>query len=436
MKDLETFYSSDAGRAVLSIVPEEKQTVFQGVLERIRAIQLGMAEVVTPETCEQSPTVKAIITAISRRFAVTPVHVYLKGTKDGRATKELQPNHPVAKLLDRPNSFQTRVDFWQDAASWFARYGRFHAYKSRGTTGPIRELLPLNPWHTTVKQDPRTWAVTFTWGSDAGDQVTYPMSKVMYARSTARNGYKGDSPVEDVSQSIALEIAAEKFGSTFFANGAVPLMIFQYMAGSQGFKKPEDEKAFIEDVQRTLGGVNRYKGFILPKGIEMTDPVNIENDKAQFLETRRYQRTVIAGAWGVPPHLVGDLERATFNNVEQQGLDFTSNVIMPIGQSFEAAMERDLLTGQDRSNGIIIRFNFDSILRADFKSRQEGLNLQRNAGVISPNEWREMEGMNPIEPDDGGDDYIRPANFVVAGQPEATEPVEPNDTSSGADLNA
>src|SRR6185295_14048410 len=115
----------------------------------------------------------------------------------------------------------------------------------------------------------------------------------------------------------------------------------------------------------------------------------LENDKSQFLETRKYQRTVIAGAWGCPPHLVGDLERATFNNVEQQDSDFTGNVIMPIGACAEAAIERDLLTDEDVNSGVIVRFNFDSILRADFKSRQEGLQLQRQNGVISPNEGRE-----------------------------------------------
>ena len=79
-------------------------------------------------------------------------------------------------------------------------------------------------------------------------------------------------------------------------------------------------------------------------------------------------------------------------------------------------MERDLLTDMDRSSGVCVRFNIDGTLRADFKSRQEGLRIQRDAGVISPNEWREIEGRNPISEDDGGDDYLRPANMAVAGE--------------------
>lgn len=398
-------------------VPETKANEFDDVLQRIIAAQRGFTNSITPENCETAPTVKAIVTAITRRFAVTPVHVYQKGRKDGLDTKERLPDHPVAKLLAAPNQWQTRVDYWQDASSWIARYGRFYAYKSRGTTGPIRELLPVVPSEITVERDPNSWAVTYR----RNNQIWTP-KQLHVVRGPARNGYCGDSPVNDVSQAIALEIAAERFGATFFQNGAVPLLVFTYLAGSQGFKTKEEKDQFIDDFQAAFSGEKSHRAMVAPKGFDKPTTIPIENDKSQFLETRKYQRTVIAGAWGVPPHLVGDLERATFNNVEQQDSDFTLNVIMPIGQQFEAAMERDLLTDQDRSAGIIIRFNFDSILRADFKSRQEGLQIQRQNGAISANEWREIEGKNPIDPGDGGDEYIRPANMVVAGEPPAPAP--------------
>lgn len=413
------WFETPLGRSALATLPEAKQNQFEDVLMRLVAAQDGSGADVTPENCMRSPTVHAIVTAISRRFAVTPVCVLRKKTSAGLDSKERLRNHPVAKLLAYPNSFQSRVDYWQDAASWIARYGAFYAYKSRGTTGPIRELVPMQPRGVTVKQDPDTWAVSFEWNATGRGATTYSPSKIHHVRGPARNGYSGDSPVRDVAQTIALEIAAEKFGASFFENGALPLLIFKYIQGSKGFKDPEDEKRFIEDFQQAFGGKRRHRAMLLPSGIEAGNPISVENDKAQMLETRKYQRTVIAGAWGVPPHLVGDLERATFNNVEQQDSDFTLNVILPIGQAFEAAMERDLLTDDDVNSGVVIRFNFDSILRADFKSRQEGLQIQRQNGVISPNEWREIEGKNPIAEDDGGDEYIRPANMTPAGQPAA-----------------
>lgn len=406
-------------KAIAQGLPEQKQNQFEDVLARLTAAQGGLVNGVTPENCMQAPTVHAIVTAITRRFAVTPIHVFQKTRNGGRDIKEKLPNHPVAKLLARPNAWQTRVDYWQDAASWIARYGRYYAYKSRGSTGPIRELLPIQPSEITPKRDRDSWAVTFMRGAEE-----LPASRVHHVRGPARDGMTGDSPVKDVSLAIALEMAAEKFGTTFFQNGALPLLIFNYMAGSQGFKDKEGEAGFIESVQNAFTGGKAHRSMLVPKGIDKPTAMSIENDKSQFLETRKYQRTVIAGAWGVPPHLVGDLERATFNNVEQQDSDFTLNVIMPIGTQFEAAMERDLLTDDDRASGVAIRFNFDSILRADFKSRQEGLQIQRQNGAICPNEWREIEGRNPIAEEDGGDDYIRPANMVVAGEepPPAPKP--------------
>ena len=174
------------------------------------------------------------------------------------------------------------------------------------------------------------------------------------------------------------------------------------MDGFRPFKTAEEEKKFTEDFKEAFSGSKRFNAMLLPHGIEISSGIAMENDKAQFIESRKFQRTVIAGAFGVPPHFVGDLERATFNNVEQQDNDFTLNVILPVVKSFESALERSLLSDEEREGGIIIRFNLNSVLRADFRSRQEGLKIQREMGVINPNEWREVEGINPR---DGGDTY-------------------------------
>jgi len=407
---------------------EEKTNQFEDVLMRIVAAQEGTYGThITPETCMQSPTVHAIVTAISRRLSVTPIHVFERSSsKQGEVKKKL-PNHPVALLLRKPNEWQSRVDFWQDAASVYVRHGRFYAYKSIGSSGLIRELLPLHPDRVTPKQADN-YRVHFEVSGSNGEIKTYLPNKMFHARGPARDFLIGDSPVEDVRDTIALEIMAEKFGVTFFQNGAVPLLIFNFQEGTSGFKDVEQEKEFIVNFQEAFSGSNRNKGMLLPKGLDKPTSIEISHDKAQFLETRKHQRTVIAGAFGVPPTYVGDLERATFNNVEQMSQDFTQNVVLPVAQSFEAAMERDLLSDADKDAGIVIRFNLDAILRADFKSRQEGLRIQRDAGAISANEWREIEGRNPISDEDGGGDYLRPANFVVAGEEPEGDETEDNNT--------
>jgi HK97 family phage portal protein len=400
--------------------PEQKAQ-FDDLLRQLVAAQSTALGNVTPDNCMRSPTVHAIVTAISRRIAVSPIHLYQRGVSKGRETKERLPNHPIAKLLNAPNGWQSRADYWLDAISCFVRHGKFFAYQSRGATGPIRELIPIHPTNMEIVQDPQTYVVGYK-VTQPGTQRVIPAAKIHHVRGPARDFLNGDSPVEDVKLSIQLEIAAEEYGASFFNNGALPLMVLKYMQGSQGFKTAEAEKQFIDDFQSAFSRSNRHRALLLPRGIEAGDPVRVENDKAQMIESRRYQRTVIAGAFGVPPQYTGDLERATFNNVEQQTIGFTSDVIYPVASSFESAMERDLLTDADRSGGVIIRFNLDSTLRADFASRQAGLRIQRDAGVISPNEWREIEGKNPISDEDGGDDYIRPANMLVAGDPIPQQP--------------
>ncbi len=403
----------------------EQKAQFEDVLRRLVASQEGNPSAgVTPETCMNSPTVHAIVTAISRRLSVTPIHVLKRETTEQGESKERLPNHPVANLLRRPNSWQTSLDFWQDATSVFVRHGRFYAFKGRGKTGPIRELIPLPSQDVTPSQD-NSYNVTYRVNQAYGAAREYKPEQFLHARGPARDFITGDSPVTDVADTIALEIMAEKFGLTFFDNGALPLLVFNFLEGSAGFKDADQEKEFIANFQEAFSGKNRNKGMLLPKGLDRPEAITIEHDKAQFLETRKHQRTVIAGAFGVPPTYVGDLERATFNNVEQQSQDFILDVVLPVAKAFEAAMERDLLTPSDRANGVIIRFNLDAALRADFKSRQEGLKIQREMGVINANEWREAEGRNPR---DKGDEYW---DEGPSGQNMGTEDeTEADDTAS------
>lgn len=396
------------------------------LIRRLEATYATVSNIaVTPTTCMQSPTVNAIVTAVSRRLSVSPVRVMRRSyASNGRERKELLPSHPVARLLSRPNTYQTRANYWLDAGSTLMRYGRYFAFKAQGNTGPIRRLIPLDPSAVTVDQD-ETLEPTYRATLVGGGRRDIPPWEMHHVRGAARDFLTGDSPVMDVRESIALEIAMEKYGASFFGNGAMPLLVFQLMQGFTSFKTKEEENAFLQSVKDALGGNNRHSSFLLPKGMELKD-VKIENEKAQFIEARKYQRTVIAGAFGVPPHFVGDLERATFNNVEQQDTDFVINVVMPVAQTFESAMERDLLTDDDRRDGVIIRFNLDAVQRADFKTRQEGMQIKRQNGVISANDWREAENMNPISEEDGGEDFIRPANFTVAGE-EPAPPKEPDD---------
>lgn len=374
--------------------------------------------VVTPESCMESPTVQAIVNGISRTMATLPIRVQQKTAgSNGRTVKQDLPNHPVARLVQKPNGWQPKEAYWQDAFSRYLRHGNFFAHKGRGKTGPIRELIPMDVGSTDVKQDPN-YDVFFTDGTGR----RYERGEVHHVRMAARDGLRGNSPVTDAREAIALEIAAQRMGATFFGNGALPLLAFKFAEATQEFKTDEEKKEFLRAVQAALGNRKRWSPFFLPKGIEMADPIKIENDHAQFLDTRKYQRTVIAAAWGMTPDTVGDFERATFNNAEQYAINRVVSVLLPNAKIFEGAMEFDLLTPEDRSTGVIIRFNLDGLLRGDFKARQDGLKVQRESGVICSNEWREVEGLNPISDKDGGEEFWRQGPSGQSASPGGNKP--------------
>jgi HK97 family phage portal protein len=394
----------------LDITLERKSTGvdINTVLQRLEAIYESASGIaITPDTAMESPTVQALVQAISRRISTLPVNVLRKTVVDGKTRKEPIPDHPVVILLSRPTPWLTYTSYWLDAVSRLVRHGNYYALKVGGSTGRIRRLLPLHPASVRVKQDPSSLDVTYDVMQANGPMVTYQPDQIHHCRGPARDGVCGDSPVLDVRNAVALEIAAEKFGGAFFGNGATPGLVLQPMPGSKGFNTDEERGKFRENLEDIYGKRGRHRVMVLPAGIQIAQQIPIEAEKAQFLQTRQYQRTVIAGAFGVPPHLVGDLSKGTFQNVEQQSLDFVTNVVLPYVRMFEAAMERDLLTDQERTEGLVIRFNLDAALRADFETRQRGLNIMRQAGVISANDWREQENMNPISDEDGGDEYWR-----------------------------
>ncbi len=401
---------------------DQKSASLESILRQIGMMfETVSGTAVNPENCMQSPTVHAIVTAVDNRLSISPVHVLQKTMRNGRTRKEPQPDHEVTRLLKRPNSWQTTEEFFGDAASSLLRHGRFFASKGRGRSGPVRELIPLEAGGVEIKQDRRNFTHFFRYN----DQDIRP-ARMLYARLGSRGFLKGDSPVVDVRESIGLEIAAEKFGSAFFGNGAMPHVFFELLEGAREFETDEEKVAFLQSVNAAFGGNKKFSSMLVPAGMKLNE-LKVENDKAQFIETRRFIRTVIAGAFGVPPHLVGDLERATFNNVEQQDVDFTINVVMPVAKRLESAMERDLLSDADRDAGIIIRFNLDSVQRADVKTRNESLRIAREWGAINVNEWRELLNLNPISEDDGGEEYVRPMNMAVAGEePEGENSENPN----------
>ena len=159
------------------------------------------------------------------------------------------------------------------------------------------------------------------------------------------------------------------------------------------------------------GSGNEFKPFILEGGLDWVQ-VSITPEDAQLLETRKFQRSEIAGLFRVPPHMIGDLEKATFSNIEQQGLEFVTNCLMPYLTRIENRIRSSLLNGNEWQTHFA-KFNVNALLRGDMKSRAEFYTKMLQNGALSPNEIRLKEDMNPR---DGGDIYLTPLNMAVNGQ--------------------
>lgn len=204
---------------------------------------------------------------------------------------------------------------------------------------------------------------------------------------------------------IGLAIAAEEYGSKFYANGAAPSGVLEH----PGTLK--DPGRVRESWQSTFGGSsNANKVAVLEEGMKYT-PISIAPNEAQFLETRKFQINEIARIFRVPPHMVGDLDKSSFSNIEQQSLEFVKYTLDPWVSRWEQAMVRALLSAEEKKK-YFFKFNVDGLLRGDYQSRMTGYATARQNGWMSANDIRELENMDRIPEELGGDLYLINGNMT------------------------
>ena len=381
-------------------------TLDQLIAELAQLQNTAAGVLVNPDSALKAPTVFAIANVMSRAIASLPFRIEQNQSEDRKRRVVALPEHPVHNLLSRrPNNWQTSYEYWSLVMVRLLLYGEFYAWKRHTRDGRVFDLVPLVPSNVTPKQT-RNGALAFAVVTPSGDSMTLTKRQIHRVISLSTDGMRGTSPVQKCANTIALEIAAEEFGSKVFGSGAMPTGIIE----RPGHFK--DEESLDRFKKMWNAAFQKKRGTaVLEEGWKF-NPVQMSNEESQFLETRTYQRTVIAGAYGIPPHKVGDLERATFSNIEEQSLDFVMGAMRPYLTSIEAAVSRDFLTEEEQDDLIRPRFMTNDMLRGDIKTRNDALKIQRENGVLSANEWRAIEGMDARE-DDGGDDYITPLNFRV-----------------------
>ena len=204
---------------------------------------------------------------------------------------------------------------------------------------------------------------------------------------------------------IGLAIAAEEYGSKFYANGAAPSGVLEHPGTLKDPSKVRDSWT------QTFGGSgNSHKIAVLEEGMKYT-PISISPNEAQFLETRKFQINEIARIFRVPPHMVGDLEKSSFSNIEQQSLEFVKYTLEPWLVRWEQSLARVLISPSDKAQ-YFIKFNVDGLLRGDYQSRMSGYATARQNGWMSANDIRELENLDRIPAEDGGDLYLISGNMT------------------------
>ena len=361
----------------------------------------GAGKAVNAQTAIQLSTVYACVRVISETVASLPLGIY-EATKG--VTRKASEHSLYHLIHDEPNSEMTSFVLREVMLAHLLLWGNSYCQIIRNGRNRISGLYPLLPDKMTVDRD-KNGQLTYTYLTNAGRTVALTPEDVLHIPGLGFDGIMGYSPIALEKNAIGLGLASEEYGSKFFSNGARPSGILTH---PNTVKNP---KALRESWNSAYGGSsNSNRVAILEEGMKF-EPMAVPNNEAQFLETRKFQVDEICRIFRVPPHLVGDLEHATFSNIEHMSIDFAVHTIRPWLVRIEQSMNRALLSPQEKGR-FYIQFNIDGLMRGDYKSRMEGYAIGRQNGWMSANDIRELENLNPIPPEEGGDAYLVNGNMI------------------------
>ncbi len=357
----------------------------------------------------QMTAVYSCVRILSEAVAGLPLHFYRYTDNGG---KEKAADHPLYFLLhDEPNPEMTSFVFRETLMTHLLLWGNAYAQIIRNGRGEVIGLYPLMPDRMGVERDSRGQLYyEYTVSMDdaptvKGSTVILPPTEVLHIPGLGFDGLVGYSPIAMAKNAIGMAIACEEYGAKFFANGAHPSGVLEH----PGTLK--DPSRVRESWQSTFGGShNANKVAVLEEGMKYT-PISISPEQAQFLETRKFQINEIARIFRVPPHMVGDLEKSSFSNIEQQSLEFVKYTLDPWVSRWEQSMARSLLTAEEKKK-YFVKFNVDGLLRGDYQSRMNGYAVGRQNGWMSANDIRELENLDRIPEELGGDLYLINGNMM------------------------
>ncbi len=364
---------------------------------------------VTERSAMQMTAVYACVRILSEAVAGLPLHFY-RYKEDGSKEKAIDSN--LYHLLhDEPNPEMSSFVFRETLMTHLLLWGNAYAQIIRNGKGEIIALYPLMPNKMSVDRDENGKLYYTYTRSDCepnamnGSSVVLEPKDVLHIPGLGFDGLVGYSPIAMAKNAIGLAIATEEFGSKFFANGAAPSGVLEHPGTIK------DPSRVREAWQSQFGGSgNSGKVAVLEEGMKYT-PISISPEQAQFLETRKFQINEIARIFRVPPHMVGDLEKSSFSNIEQQSLEFVKYTLDPWVVRWEQSLSRSLLS-EDEKKQYFFKFNLEGLLRGDYQSRMNGYAIARQNGWMSANDIRELEDLDKLSPEQGGDLYLVNGNML------------------------
>lgn len=230
-------------------------------------------------------------------------------------------------------------------------------------------------------------------------QVYLKKEDILHVAGLGYDGLVGYSPISMAKNAVGMALACEEYGAKFFENGASPSGVLEHPST---IKNPDKLRESWNSLFQ--GSSNSHRVAVLEEGLSFK-PISISPNEAQFLETRKFQIDEIARIFRIPPHMVGDLERASFSNIEEQSLEFVKYTLNPWISRWEQAIQRSLFLDSEKRE-YFVKFNVDGILRGDYESRMNGYATARQNGWMSANDIRELENMDLIPDELGGNLYL------------------------------
>ena len=355
---------------------------------------------VNEKTALQTTAVYACVRILAETIALLPLHTY-RTSPNG---KEKAATHPLYYLLhSEPNPEMTSFVFRETLMGHLLLWGNAYAQIIRNGRGTVMALYPLLPNKMLVNRTDQ--GILYYQYEKDGQTYFLSSQDVLHIPGLGFDGLIGYSPIGMAKNAIGMAIATEEYGAKFFANGANPGGVLEH----PGVVK---DPARVRDSWNAVyqGSGNAHRVAVLEEGMKFQS-IGIPPEQAQFLETRKFQLNEIARIFRIPPHMIGDLEKSSFSNIEQQSLEFVMYTLDPWVVRWDQAMQRALFSEGEKRQ-YFVKFNVDGLLRGDYQSRMNGYAVGRQNGWLSSNDIRELENLNRISTEEGGDLYLINGNMT------------------------